>query len=231
MMTKLKFLEKVTCGLGKSSSGKDSDSPGKLGRKRQKDKEKGKETLDIEPVQQPSTRHGCLAPANKSSETELALPPRDAVKQNASDSLLPEGPTVPSGNMSREHSGMGTSQSKHKDLWDEAYTKLREENPDLFKKYTCCVMIIEDNQEPGMTHDIDQLESDRRERYLATLIEKRVEKIKEEEWPTATMVYKNTVGMVLFAKDFITQVASNEPHAALAWAGVSMLLPVSGRFS
>lgn len=77
-----------------------------------------------------------------------------------------------------------------------------------------------------MTYDMDQLQSDRRERYLATLIEKRVQKIQEKEWSNATMVYKKTVGMVLFAKDFISQVASNEPHAALAWAGVSMLLPV-----
>lgn len=27
-------------------------------------------------------------------------------------------------------------------------------------------------------------------------------------------------------KDFIASAASNEPHAALAWAGISLLLPV-----
>ena len=92
-------------------------------------------------------------------------------------------------------------------------------------------MTIEDSQQPELTQDIDHLKSDERERYLATLIEKRLQTIHKEKWPTATKVYKKTVNTVLFAKSFITQVASNEPHAALAWAGISMLLPVSGRFS
>ena len=70
---------------------------------------------------------------------------------------------------------MGTSQSERKDLWDEAYAELRSENPDLFKKYNSCTRTVEDKQEPEMTYDIDQLQSDRRERYLATLIEKRTE--------------------------------------------------------
>src|SRR5580704_11914256 len=35
------------------------------------------------------------------------------------------------------------------------------------------------------------------------------------------------VSAIIFAKDFITAAASLEPHAALAWAGVSVLLPVS----
>ena len=35
------------------------------------------------------------------------------------------------------------------------------------------------------------------------------------------------VSAIIFAKDFITAAASLEPHAALAWAGISVLLPVS----
>jgi hypothetical protein len=37
------------------------------------------------------------------------------------------------------------------------------------------------------------------------------------------------VSAIIFAKDFITAAASLEPRAALAWAGVSVLLPVSFR--
>jgi N-terminal domain of NWD NACHT-NTPase len=36
-------------------------------------------------------------------------------------------------------------------------------------------------------------------------------------------------GVILFAKHFISAAASTEPHAALAWAGISILLPVSSR--
>ena len=35
------------------------------------------------------------------------------------------------------------------------------------------------------------------------------------------------VGKIITAKDFISAAASSEPHAALAWAGVCLILPVS----
>jgi hypothetical protein len=74
---------------------------------------------------------------------------------------------------------------------------------------------------------LDSLDSEQREEYLATQIEKRPHIIQEQEWSTAADVYRKIVKTVLFAKDFVGQAVSNEPHAALAWAGVSMLLPVS----
>lgn len=39
--------------------------------------------------------------------------------------------------------------------------------------------------------------------------------------------YDCIVGSVIWAKDFITQAVSLDPHAALAWAGVCIVLPVS----
>lgn len=38
--------------------------------------------------------------------------------------------------------------------------------------------------------------------------------------------FDRAVGAVTWAKDFITQAVSPDPHAALAWAGVCVLLPV-----
>ncbi|KAL9616484.1 MAG: hypothetical protein Q9160_008652 [Pyrenula sp. 1 TL-2023] len=112
------------------------------------------------------------------------------------------------------------------DLWDEAYRKLEAAQPNLFKKYEQCV--AHDSRLPDTESlvDIDDVQSNERERYLAAQIEKRLQTIQKEEWTTASQVYKKTVKTVLFAKDFIAQVASNEPHAALAWAGVSMFLPL-----
>jgi hypothetical protein len=58
--------------------------------------------------------------------------------------------------------------------------------------------------------------------------------MKESQWKIAVgtseivaadVCYK-IAEKVLFATDFITAAVSNEPHAALAWAGASVLLPV-----
>ena len=169
-MAIFKVLKKLTCGLGKSSAGKGSDSKEILSKNEQTGKVKETKTLDPERVQQLSTHHDCPALDNKSPVIELAIPPTDAVKQNFSNSVGSRDPAVPP----QPSSGMGTSQSKPKDLWDEAYKKLRLEEPKLFEKHTESIMTIEDNQHPGMTYDIDQLEGDQKVLYLATLIEKRV---------------------------------------------------------
>jgi hypothetical protein len=76
--------------------------------------------------------------------------------------------------------------------------------------------------------NLDNLDSEQREQYLANQIEKRLQIIQKQEWSTAGNIYKKIVKTVLFAKDFVGQAVSNEPHTVLAWAGVSMLLPVSG---
>ena len=117
----------------------------------------------------------------------------------------------------------------HGDLWDEAYKKLQIDQPKLFEKYKSCVL-DDDDDGADQTESVDfaHLEADGREKYLAAQIEGKVRTIHKEEWSGAAKVYQKTVQAVLFAKGFIAQAASNEPHAALAWAGVSMLLPVSG---
>jgi hypothetical protein len=71
---------------------------------------------------------------------------------------------------------------------------------------------------------LDTMDSDMREQYLATQIEDRLHAIKAKGWTNLAEVYQKIVEAVTFAKDFITQAASNEPHAALAWAGVSIFL-------
>lgn len=114
------------------------------------------------------------------------------------------------------------------DLWDEAYKNLKCGQPKLFERYKRCIITSSDESAAQPILDLDNFDSDQRESHLANQIEKRLNTIQEQEWSTAGDVYKKIVRTVLFAKDFMGQAVSNEPHAALAWAGVSMLLPVSG---
>jgi hypothetical protein len=113
------------------------------------------------------------------------------------------------------------------DLWDEAYHKLGREQPKLFERYKRCIVTLGDETATSPSLNLDNVNSENRERYLANLIEKRLQNIRNQEWSAAGDIYKKIVKTVLFAKDFVGQAVSNEPHAALAWAGVSMLLPVS----
>jgi hypothetical protein len=55
-------------------------------------------------------------------------------------------------------------------------------------------------------------------------------KVKGKEIVVAEQIRK-TILVVLSAKDFIGSAVSAEPHAALAWAGVCLILPVSTKAS
>ena len=139
---------------------------------------------------------------------------------SARSSLLPQNSLAP-------NPETGVLLGDQIDLWDEAYKKLESEQPKLFERYKRCIVASDDESATPLSLNLDNVDSDHREQYLANLIEKRLQTIQKQEWSTAGDIYKKIVKTVLFAKDFVGQAVSNEPHAALAWAGVSMLLPVS----
>jgi hypothetical protein len=144
-------------------------------------------------------------------------------------SRLPIEPPLPPPRSLPSHLETGVLLRDQVDLWDEAYKKLTREQPKLFEHYKSCVVASEDKSTLPAPVNLDRLDSEQREQYLASQIDENLKTIQEQEWSTAGDVYRKIVEAVLFAKDFVGQAVSLEPHAALAWAGVSMLLPVSGQ--
>jgi hypothetical protein len=140
-------------------------------------------------------------------------------RQSVRSSLLPRNSLAP-------NSETALLLGDQIDLWDEAYNKLGRDQPKLFERYKR-IVASDGETATSPSIDLDNFDSEHREQYLANRIEKRLQKIQNQEWSTAGEIYKKIVKTVQFAKDFVGQAVSNEPHAALAWAGVSMLLPVS----
>src|SRR5271154_3906170 len=155
------------------------------------------------------------------NKSEKILSAADAGKPSIDASTTPNDTVVPPQTTPLETLDTASVTQTPIDLWDEAYKKLQEEKPKLFKSYKQYLLSADDTSSaaPTSTVDLDALGSDKRERYLATQIDKRLQTIKEKQWPAAAQAYERAVKLVLFAKDFIAQAASNEPHAALAWAG------------
>ncbi len=87
----------------------------------------------------------------------------------------------------------------------------------------------EDDSRTGFVAGLDK------ERQLSELIAKRLKIIEEARWKfdvgNQTIEVKaqadRIVKTVVFAKDFVSSAVSSDPHAALAWAGVCVLMPVS----
>lgn len=74
-----------------------------------------------------------------------------------------------------------------------------------------------------------------KEKQLSALIVKRLQIVEDARWKfevgNQTIEVKaqvdRIVKTVVFAKDFVSSALSSDPHAALAWAGVCVLMPVS----
>ena len=121
------------------------------------------------------------------------------------------------------------------DLWERAYEGLRrsKEGGEQMQKYEA---ILQANMEGKA--DIDKTSigdhgPDRLTQMSALAIDK-MQAIDDSRWKfqlgersvELKKMLEHTVKAIVFAKDFVSSAASNEPHAALAWAGVSMLLPL-----
>jgi len=63
-----------------------------------------------------------------------------------------------------------------------------------------------------------------RSRRLSMLARKKLDIIEKERWNSNYI--EKAIKIIIIAKDFVGSAVSLEPHGALAWAGVSLLLPV-----
>lgn len=105
-------------------------------------------------------------------------------------------------------------------LWQEAYLKLTQASPKIVEEFEKKWLTP---GQPGNIKDIAAaLARKLRERDSKPFIVKirRFEMSLREQG-------ENIVKFVLWSSDLVSQMASLEPHAAIAWAGISLLLPVS----
>ena len=110
-------------------------------------------------------------------------------------------------------------------LWAHAYKRLQKQQPDLIETF---------NTHLGLnTIDIDNQSLNRSK--VDTIAEDAlasIEKLNDSKRDTGTFTdtirkhFERIIKMIIASKDFISSAASLNPYAALAWTGVSMLLPV-----
>jgi hypothetical protein len=102
----------------------------------------------------------------------------------------------------------------------------------LIKKYED-IILADGSSVSSTTRDITGVAG--REEQMSKVIQDKLQTVKDAQWKfticskeiEVRKQYDRVVGSVIAAKDFITQAVSPDPHAALAWAGVCVVLPVS----
>ena len=107
-------------------------------------------------------------------------------------------------------------------LWAKAYAALEQDEPDLVKSFKLDASSITTTQvsitPPELARNIElKLKKQDSERLMIPFLNKQI-KVRDQA--------EKVVKFIMWSKDVIGAAASLEPHAAIAWAGVSLLLPV-----
>jgi len=113
-------------------------------------------------------------------------------------------------------------------LWDISYEQLRSDpkKKPLIQKYEQIILRQE---------DLTTLDIDGREQRMSRAAQDLLQQVKETQFKFAFFSKEiavrqqldRVVGAVIWAKDLVTATVGGEPHAAIAWAGICVLLPVS----
>ena len=118
--------------------------------------------------------------------------------------------------------------TQSKDLWEHAYSNLKKRDPKLVSSFENYLASNHTNYStstnsslgPEIIQSIAESKlTDHEANRLVVRFGNESIKVREK--------WDSIVKFIFWAKDSISAAASAQPYAALAWAGVSMLLPVS----
>ena len=124
-------------------------------------------------------------------------------------------------------------------LWDDAYEELRQ-SPEKRKLFETYEKVLLSDLRSGVTNPAaiqaykDANTKSKRDQ-MSQVVTRKVDAVEEAriKWRLrskdieVSRKFEKAVDLVLSAKDVISKAVSAEPHAAVAWAGVCVVLPVS----
>lgn len=127
----------------------------------------------------------------------------------------------------RLHPPVLTENTPIREIWKVAYEKLQEEDGELIKNYETR---LKNNVAVSLVQ-MPPSKADQRDEMNAILKTKMDEINKNVSSPTfvarAGEFAQLFLKVVVSAKDYIGEAASTSPYTSIAWAGVSLILPVS----
>ncbi|KAL8696786.1 MAG: hypothetical protein Q9201_007476, partial [Fulgogasparrea decipioides] len=130
----------------------------------------------------------------------------------------PEDATATQSRNPPQQTVASSTTTTEKSLWALAYEKLRQKNPELTQKFTDCLEINTNAPSNEVGSGMDQ---------MAQKAIEKIQNIEDSKKHTGTaMAVRKAVDIVIASKSFISSAVLANPYAAIAWSGVSLLLPL-----
>jgi len=149
--------------------------------------------------------------------------PHTTIVPTVSTAEHPISKTTVTTNSSNIRKGPGSSTVSER-LWAKAYAALEQDEPDMIRSFKQDISSTTTTQASVTPADLARsielkLKKQDSERLIVPFFSKQI-KVRDQA--------EKVVKFVMWSKNVIGAAASLEPHAAIAWAGVSLLLPVRG---
>jgi hypothetical protein len=125
------------------------------------------------------------------------------------------------------------------ELWDEAYDELAKKDKNLVSDYETQLSKSLVGAVASSARVFSGLGKIQRCQQMKALLAKKIKEIDEGEWKLKFQdhelavkdLVEPVVGVIDWAKDFVSTALEPSPYGSIAWAGVCVLLPVSATFS
>lgn len=177
-------------------------------------------------------------PAGEISERDPSPANRHAVSP-ATDTKKLDSDNEPDGREPTKHGQQLVEDAESKNLWNEAYERLRQENSKLVDTYEKDLLASSspELQKSGAESGADPpagTGGKNREEQLQNLVKGRLDSMQKarlkvtvggEEIIVKDQVCK-VIRTIISRRDIIGAAISTEPHASLAWAGILIILPL-----
>jgi hypothetical protein len=154
---------------------------------------------------------------------DTAHPPQTILKNEPTSITQGEESSVPQSTDRHQIAVTEGDQSQYEDLWKQAYYVLEKREPDLVTDYNKHLAPSESNTNPLSTPEstglvVERLSEAREKNQWRISLQGKDIKFREAA--------EKLIKILLWSDEIIKPALSAQPYAALAWSGISILLPV-----
>ncbi|KAL4787297.1 hypothetical protein BJX76DRAFT_354244 [Aspergillus varians] len=202
-------------------------------------------TKQVEPATNPGRGSSLESRLQATDRYDKNTGSRSAVTNTLSAEPIPSSPVHSSGPEKEQDPSCRQKTSRTGDeeegrennwvnLWDIACARLREEEPELMNAFANDLLTFDTQPPTGGRVTGEVVGGYNQEKRLQELVLRKLDALTKARWKVtiggkdffARELISDTLCKVLSFKDSIGLVVSVEPHAALVWAGVLLILPL-----
>jgi ankyrin repeat domain-containing protein 50 len=167
----------------------------------------------------------------------VGRPPNQNVTTGTSHSSAPDPQAQPT-TVAAALEAAAAPSDEDDDPWSRAFKIVQSREPDLMREYQTHLGYVESDTKATGTNPANIVDLST-SRSVESVLKKLLKERKEKQWAISLKGIKPVnvrelgekfVKFLLWTDPIVQQAVSAQPYAALAWTGVSVLLPVSNFF-